>query len=123
MSSYAWIRTASYSSINVIDGLLPLAAAVPCGLIANELISNAIKHAFPGNRRGEIESSCTRELTGQAVLLVSDNGVGIPEDLMLEDVPTFGLQLVILLAEQLGGELTIQRAAPTRFLLRFPIQR
>ena len=54
---------------------------------------------------------------------MSDDGVGIPADLMLEDMPTFGLQLVMLLAEQLGGELTIQRSAPTRFLLRFPMQR
>ena len=104
------------------DGLLPLNAAVPCGLIANELISNALKHAFPGDRRGNIGIELNREPTGQAVLVVSDDGIGIPENLVLEDMPTFGLQLVMLLADQLGGELTIQRSAPTRFRLRFPMQ-
>ena len=123
VSSYALDPDRFVLSINVIDGLLPLDAAVPCGLIANELISNAIRSAFPGDRRGEIKIGLTREPTGHAVLLVSDDGVGIPADLMLEDMPTFGLQLVMLLAEQLGGELTIQRSAPTRFLLRFPMQR
>jgi PAS domain S-box-containing protein len=110
-------------SINAADGQLPLNAAVSCGLIANELISNALKHAFPGNRPGEIKIELTREPAGQAVLLVSDDGIGIPADLVLEDMPTFGLQLVMLLAEQLGGDLEIHRSAPTSFMLRFPMQR
>jgi two-component system, sensor histidine kinase PdtaS len=123
VSSYAMEPDRFTISIDVTDGQLPLNAAVPCGLIANELISNALKYAFPGSRRGEIKIALARETTNQAVLLVSDDGIGIPEDLVLEDMPTFGLQLVMLLADQLGGELTIQRSMPTRFLLRFPIQR
>jgi PAS domain S-box-containing protein len=122
VSSYAMQSDRFTISINAAHGQLPLNAAVPCGLIANELISNAFKHAFPGDRRGEIKVELTRDPTGQAVLMVSDDGIGIPEDLVLEDMPTFGLQLVMLLADQLGGELQIQRSAPTRFLLRFPMQ-
>jgi two-component system, sensor histidine kinase PdtaS len=107
-------------SINVTNGFLPLDAAVPCSLIVNELISNALKYAFPGSGPGEIKIELTRETTGDAVLRVSDDGIGIPEDLVLEDVATFGLQLVMLLSEQLGGELTIQHSSPTSFVLRFP---
>jgi two-component sensor histidine kinase len=55
--------------------------------------------------------------------MVSDDGIGIPDDLVLESTSTFGLQLVMLLADQLGGELEIHRSTPTRFLLRFPMQR
>jgi two-component sensor histidine kinase len=105
----------------VTNGFLPLTAAVPCGLIVNELISNALKYAFPVNGPGEIRIELNREATGEAVLLVSDNGIGIPANLVLEHVATFGLQLVTLLSEQLGGELTIQRSTPTRFVLRFAL--
>jgi PAS domain S-box-containing protein len=123
VSSYAIESDRFTISINAADGQLPLNAAVPCGLIANELISNAFKHAFPGGRLGEIRIELTRDGTDQAVLLVSDDGIGIPDDLVLESTSTFGLQLVMLLADQLGGELEIHRSTPTRFLLRFPMQR
>jgi two-component system, sensor histidine kinase PdtaS len=123
VSSYAMEPDRFAISINVTNGFLPLNAAVPCGLIVNELISNALKYAFPVDRPGEIRIGLNREATGEAVLLVSDNGIGIPANLVLEDVATFGLQLVTLLSEQLGGELTIQRSAPTRFVLRFPLDR
>jgi PAS domain S-box-containing protein len=123
VSSYAIESDRFTISINAADGQLPLNAAVPCGLIANELISNAFKHAFPGERRGEITIELNRDGTDQAVLLVSDDGIGIPDDLVLESTSTFGLQLVMLLADQLGGELEIHRSTPTRFLLRFPMQR
>jgi PAS domain S-box-containing protein len=123
VSSYAIESDRFTISINAADGQLPLNAAVPCGLIANELISNAFKHAFPGERRGEITIELNRDGTDHAVLMVSDDGIGIPDDLVLESTSTFGLQLVMLLADQLGGELEIHRSAPTRFLLRFPMQR
>jgi two-component system, sensor histidine kinase PdtaS len=123
VSSYAIESDRFTISINAADGQLPLNAAVPCGLIANELISNAFKHAFPGERRGEITIELNRDGTDHAVLMVSDDGIGIPDDLVLESTSTFGLQLVMLLADQLGGELEIHRSTPTRFLLRFPMQR
>ncbi len=59
----------------------------------------------------------------QVVLSVSDDGVGIPQQLDIEQTDSLGLQLVTLLAEQLGGRLSVQRANPTRFLLRFPVQK
>jgi len=100
--------------------LLPIDAAIPCGLAVNELISNALKHAFPAGREGEIRIDLAREDAGQVVVAVSDNGVGLPDALGMEQPATLGLQLVTLLADQLGGHLSIQKSKPTRFTLRFP---
>jgi PAS domain S-box-containing protein len=101
---------------------LPINAAIPCGLVVNELISNALKHAFPGVRPGEIVVKLFAEPTGKAVLSVSDNGIGIPEEVDMSKATTLGLQLVTLLADQLGGDMSMRRFNPTEFILRFPIE-
>ena len=103
--------------------LLPIDAALACGLVVNELISNALKHVFPGNGEGEIRIDLAPAENGHAMLSVSDNGVGIPETFDVAATATLGLQLVTLLADQLGGELTVQRSQPTRFALRFPLRK
>jgi len=103
------------------DVSLPIDAAIPCGLIVNELISNALKHAFSDGQCGEIDVTMKRHVGNQMVLSVSDNGAGIPDDLELESTATLGLQLVAGLASQLHGKLTIQRSKPTRFELTFPL--
>jgi PAS domain S-box-containing protein len=109
-------------SVDTKTVLLPISVAIPCGLIVNELITNAFKHAFPGGRPGEIAVGLAEDGDGHAVLSVSDDGIGIPDDLVIEQAPTLGLQLVTLLADQLQGTVSIQRAAPTRIALRFPIR-
>jgi two-component sensor histidine kinase len=109
--------------INSRDVLLPINAAIPCGLLVNELISNALKHAFPDDRQGEITIELLMEGAQHAVLTVSDNGVGISETFSLEQTQTLGLQLVTMLSDQLGGVIEIHRANPTRFALRFPIEK
>ncbi|RTR17102.1 PAS domain S-box protein [Azospirillum griseum] len=106
--------------VHTIGVQLPISAAIPCGLIVNELISNAIKHGFPDGRGGEIEVRLVNETPTEVSLTVSDNGVGLPDDIDPDVTGTLGLQLVSLLTEQLGGSLAIQRANPTRFSLRFP---
>lgn len=123
ISSYAVDPERVTLSINAIEVQLPISMAIPCGLIVNELISNAFKHAFPGNRQGEVRIELNHETGDQASLVVTDNGVGIPDDVNVENGATFGLQLVMLLAEQVGGELTIQHANPTRFRMQFPMPR
>ena len=102
---------------------LPSNAAIPCGLVVNELISNALKHAFPDGREGEIRVHLAYETKDRALLRVSDNGVGIPEDFDVQQTTTLGLQLVSLLVDQLAGEVVMQRANPTAFSLRFPLVR
>ncbi len=94
---------------------------MPCGLVVNELISNALKHAFPQRADGEIRIALTRQPGNEVLLSVSDNGIGLPDHVDIEGTETLGLQLVGLLVSQLDGELSIHRSDPTRFSLRFPI--
>jgi PAS domain S-box-containing protein len=101
---------------------LPINAAIPCGLIVNELISNALKHAFPKGGNGEIKVDLASEPGDTIVLTVADDGVGIPDDIDLGNATTLGLQLVELLADQLAAELTMRRSNPTRFVLRFRVE-
>ena len=109
--------------VELTEVLLPINAAIPCGLVVNELVSNALKHAFPGQSRGEITISLAYEGDQQVLLTVSDTGVGVPAEFDIDRTTTLGLQLVALLVDQLGGTLTIRRCDPTRFELRFPVQR
>ena len=109
-------------SVDADDARLPINAAVPCGLIVNELISNTLKHGFPQGRGGKIDIRLANGEGGGAVLSVSDDGVGLPDSLDIGNSTTLGLQLVTLLADQIGGELTIRRRDPTRFEIRFPME-
>jgi PAS domain S-box-containing protein len=108
-------------SVEAAQVLLPINAAIPCGLVVNELISNALKHAFPGDRRGQIWVKLFRQAGGGTVLSVADDGVGIPEGVDLTKTSTLGLQLVTLLADQLGGKIAMRRSDPTEFVLSFAI--
>ncbi|HVJ52637.1 MAG TPA: histidine kinase dimerization/phosphoacceptor domain -containing protein [Aliidongia sp.] len=101
---------------------LPINAAVPCGLIVNELIANALKHAFPDGRSGIITIDLKKLSAERIILSVSDDGVGMPDGIAPEQSGTLGLQLVNLLADQLGGELTVRRREPTTFTLNFPVK-
>ena len=123
VSSYSVDSERIALSIEASEVLLSIHTAIPCGLVVNELISNALKHGFPGDLEGEIKITLAHETDDHAILSVSDNGVGIPEELDLAQTGTLGLQMVSLLADQLGGTITIRRANPTRFVLRFPVRR
>jgi two-component sensor histidine kinase len=95
--------------------------AVPCGLIINELVANALKHAFPGERVGELRVGMSAG-PDQYVLSVRDNGVGLPPETDYLHTETLGLQLVNMLTEQIGGHLTLERTTGTEFVVRFPRQ-
>ncbi|WP_083901131.1 PAS domain S-box protein [Azospirillum sp. B4] len=107
--------------IDVGEVFLPINAAIPCGLLVNELITNALKHGFPGDRRGEVSVSFSLLAQDQAMLRVSDDGVGISDDLDIQQTNTMGLSLVTLLSQQLMGRLEIHRRDPTCFTLIFPM--
>ncbi|MBF0278833.1 MAG: PAS domain S-box protein [SAR324 cluster bacterium] len=94
--------------------------AIPCGLIINELITNALKHAFSSKPTGEI-CVCLENLGSQCRLSIADNGKGIEEDLDLEDTETLGLMLVNGLTGQLKGTLELDRSSGTRFRITFPL--
>ena len=106
--------------IEAEDVRVPLNQAVPCGLIVNELITNALKHAFVGREQGNIRIVLTNS-HGGALLQVSDDGVGIPENIDIQQSETLGLQLVYLLAGQIGSEIQMQKSNPTRFSLHIPV--
>ncbi len=74
--------------------------AIPCGLLLNELLSNAMKHAFPGDRHGQICLRMFRTAEGAIDLTVADNGIGLPEGWELTTNDTLGMQLIVNLVEQ-----------------------
>jgi two-component sensor histidine kinase len=109
--------------------------AVPLGIIINELVSNSLKHAFQGRDNGEIQIKLQREEIGPYLrsvnenvksttfeLAVSDNGVGIPEDIDIEELDSLGLQLVTSLVAQLDGKLEIKKNNGTEFTIWFTVK-
>ena len=107
--------------VKVAEIRLPIDAAIPCGLIVNELISNALKHAFPNGRRGTVDIAFAEHADGFATLSVTDDGVGLPANFTFDRHGTLGVQLVSMLAGQLGGTASVQRDPCTRFTVRFPL--
>jgi PAS domain S-box-containing protein len=118
------IATTEVTHVNVEFDLIPLKLdlhrAIPCGLLVNELLTNACKHAFPGRREGKVrvELRVPGE-AGMALLVISDNGVGMPEAFEPGASKSLGLQLIPLLAEQFGCELHVKQGVGTRYDLRF----
>ena len=106
-------------NVNCSDVALNINKAVPCGLIINELISNALKHAFPEGRKGEITVDFHPDGDNRLTLVVSDNGVGFPEDTDTSDTGTLGLRLISILVNQLKGTMEIERDAGTSFKITF----
>ena len=82
---------------------LPVDRAIPAGLILNELVSNALKHAFPAGRSGEV-CICGGESGGQITLEVRDDGAGLREPLELLQTKSLGLRIVQILTRQLKGK-------------------
>jgi two-component sensor histidine kinase/putative methionine-R-sulfoxide reductase with GAF domain len=106
--------------IEVKECILSVDVAIPCGLIVNELISNALKHGFSDNRPGRVVVSLRQIGSGQLELAVTDNGVGIPVEKDWRKTESLGMQLVQSLAKQLQGAIVLERLQPgTRFILTF----
>ena len=101
--------------INVDSAPLGLDRAIPCGLIINELVSNALKYAFPSGRKGEILVDLLRHGDGRLVLTVKDNGIGLPDGMDVTDTPSLGLQLVNTLVRQLDGTIEVGNSNGTEF--------
>ncbi|HSG22564.1 MAG TPA: histidine kinase dimerization/phosphoacceptor domain -containing protein [Azonexus sp.] len=99
---------------------LDLERTIPCGLLLNELVTNSFKHAFPGERCGEIMIELMEAGDGVIRFSVADNGVGLPSEAELASGVSLGLQLLPLLVEQLHGTLEISRKNGTQFCVSFP---
>ena len=106
------------AALDIAPISLPIQVAIPCGLIINELVTNALKHAFPAGRSGTIEVAMRAE--GRAIALsVRDDGRGMPAELDPARAKTLGLDLVYTFAEQLGADVAVERSRGTAFTLQF----
>ncbi len=103
-----------------VDGTrLNIDTAIPIGLIVNELLSNSLKHAFPSGRKGEIRIHLAANGDSRSMLIVSDNGIGLPDDLDFRNSRSLGLQLVNMLVQQLDGTIELDRTNGTAFKIVF----
>jgi len=93
--------------------------AIPCGLIVNELVSNAMKHAFVGRDHGTLLVSLRNLTDGKATLRVQDDGVGFPADKDFRAASSMGMVLIMALVEQLSARISLDRAGGTMFTLEF----
>ncbi len=107
--------------VDVHEVRLPIDAAVPCGLLVNELVSNCLKHAFQGRDRGRILVELAPVSESEAFICVSDDGVGLPLSVAPETAESFGMQLIVALVDQLHGRLEMRRQAGTAVRVSFPL--
>ncbi len=117
--------------VQIAEIFLSIETAVPCGLIINELVANALKYAFPEKQQPENQLGISppnhplitvefRQINNQRFsLLVRDNGVGISTDVDLNNLSTLGLSLVQMLTQQLEGELTLHSQQGTEYTIIF----
>ncbi|MGV0102433.1 PAS domain S-box protein [Nostoc sp. DSM 114160] len=105
--------------IQVDNASLDIETAIPCGLIINELVSNALKYAFIGNCGGKIEVKFYQESASTLTLIIRDNGVGLPENFDSKKTKTLGITLVQGLVKQLRGKLEIDSQQGTEFKITF----
>jgi len=112
-------RLAVELRVEVDDVQLDMNRAVSCGLIINELVSNALKHAFPDGRTGCVRVGLDLVDEARCRLTVADDGVGIGPDFSVDEADSLGLQLVHDLTHQLHGTLEWNRAGGTAFRILF----
>ncbi|MGB0391188.1 MAG: tetratricopeptide repeat-containing sensor histidine kinase [Salibacteraceae bacterium] len=101
---------------------LDVEKAIPLGLIVDELLSNAIKYAYPKDATGQIDIWLKNDNIGEYTLVVSDDGVGLPPDFDITRTNTLGLQLVTMLSKQLKSEIKLNSRKGTEISLKFKIQ-
>jgi PAS domain S-box-containing protein len=101
---------------------LPIDVAIPCGLIVNELVTNALKYAFPSDGEGKISVSLRKKEDKLVELCLQDNGVGFPHEGDLRSLKSMGITLVLSLTEQIDGEISLIRKPGTKFCITFPMK-
>ena len=104
--------------LKIEDVNLNIETAIPCGLIITEIISNCLKYAFPNQMKGKIIISL-KQVEDKFELIISDNGIGLPEDININKIKTLGILLVKSLTEQIDGKISIHRKNGTQFNITF----
>ncbi len=120
-SSYEVNTNVISLTVNVERVLLSLDAAIPCGLIITELVSNSLKYAFPKGRTGEIAIELQAENNNMLNLRVRDNGIGLPSEFDFKNTTSLGLQLVDALTNQLSGDIKINYTNGVEVKIAFPV--
>ena len=123
LDNLAYSQGSLERNINLILDLEPIElnieSANPCGLIVNELISNAFKHGFGDRQNGNIWVKLKRNLENQIVLTIEDDGVGFGVDRNLQNSGSLGLELVCTLTEQIDGKITLDKSVGTKIEIVF----
>jgi two-component sensor histidine kinase len=105
--------------INAENIYLDIDDAIPGGLIINELLSNALKHAFKDSGKGDIFVDFYLVNDDEIVIIVKDNGIGLPKDIDLDTTQSLGLRLVKILTEQIQGNIEVCLNKGTEFIITF----
>lgn len=106
--------------LDIEDADFDLNRAIPCGLILNELITNAFKHAFSGRNEGRVRISYSRHTQESERFIVEDDGRGLPEEFDPESSDSLGFQLVLSLTDQLERRIDYSGTQGTRIELLLP---
>jgi len=117
--SYQKERSRIHARLETEEIFLDIQTAIPCGLIVNELVSNAFTHAFPGERGGEVVVGLQCGEDGAVHLTVRDDGVGLPLGFNIRAADSMGMQLVTMLVDQIDGTIEVDRSRGTEFHLAF----
>lgn len=104
---------------DIDDIELDVDTIIPLGLIINELVSNALKHAFSGGREGELLVSLQKDSPGKYKLIVKDTGIGLPESFNVSNTESLGLKIVSSLVAQLQGTIKLGSENGTEFHITF----
>ena len=119
IKSYSPMQSGIRVKLKVENIPLQVNKAIPCALILNELLMNALRFGFPRGRKGEITVEFKSSGREKMRLVVSDNGVGLPEDFDIEIPGTLGMQIINALVRQLHGSIEIDRTRGTTFAVVF----
>ena len=123
LNNLAYSQGSTERNINLILDLEPIElnieSANPCGLIINELISNAFEHGFRDRQSGNIWVKLKRNSNNQIVLTIEDDGVGFSAEQNLQNSNSLGLELVCTLVEQMDGQVTLDKSVGTKIEIVF----
>jgi two-component sensor histidine kinase len=120
LNSYGIDSSRIQTDIDIMDVFIDMDTAVCCGLIVNELVSNALKYAFPADRYGRVRVHFGKDQDQSFQLSVSDDGVGLPAQEDWSTTSSLGFRIVKALVHQISGNLVVSAAPGTSFELRFP---
>jgi len=120
MQTYNGLGHGVTACLNTAHVLLKVDQAIPCGLILNELVTNAVKYAYPPGASGEIVVELRESAAAVVTLSVADRGIGLPEGFDWQNAKSMGLPIVDLLTNQLAGTLRVQTNPGAAFTIEFP---